>query len=291
MNKRKKMQWHAPFTAATKLALRNDKDLFIFEEDYPLGSKPLEMDLLIIKKVSDAEPENVIAKLFRTHNILEFKSPGDALNIDTWFKTIAYAGLYKSLGSHTDERKAAEITVTLIREKKPVRLFTVLQAEYGIEIREAYPGVYYLTGKTLFPTQFIETDRLDHEMNNWLRCLTRNVTTELVDVFVEQSSELRTQGEIEYSDSILDLMLDTNKALFYKRQKENKDMTPGLARFYLEDEIKEYKAEIASLDAALADREAALANMDAALADKDAALAKIIKENARLKAKLAARKR
>lgn len=298
MNKRKKLQWHAPFTAATKLALRKDKDLFVFEEDYPLGSKPLEMDLLIIKKVADAEPENVIAKLFRTNNILEYKSPGDTLNIDTWFKTIAYASLYKSLGSHTDERKAEKITVTLIREKKPVRLFAVLQDKYDIEIREAYPGVYYLTGKTLFPTQFIETGRLDREMNNWLRCLTRDVTTDLVDVFVAQSSELRTQGEIAYSDSILDLMLYTNKALFYKRQKENKDMTPGLARFYLEDEIKEYKAEIASLDAALADREAALADKDAAiadrdaaLADKDAALAKITKENARLKAKLAARKR
>ena len=265
MNEQKKIQWHAPFAAATRLQLREDKDLFVFEEEYRLSSKPLEMDLLIIKKVSDAEPKNEIAKIFRTHNIVEYKSPGDKLNIDTWYKTIAYAGLYKSLGEHTDARKAEDITVTLIREKKPAHLFALLRSQYGIEIQERYEGIYYLTGKVLFPTQFIETARLRKGANTWLQFLTRNATSEMVNSFLKQSNQLQEQGEIAYADAITGLMLQSGKQLFVKKRKEKTQMTPTLARFVLQEEIEEYEAQLKKKDNVIAKQDSALAKQDSAL--------------------------
>ena len=283
MNEQKKIQWHAPFAAATRLQLREDKDLFVFQEEYRLSSKPLEIDLLIIKKVSDAEPKNEIAKIFRTHNIVEYKSPGDKLNIDTWYKPIAYAGLYKSLGEHTDARKAEDITVTLIREKKPAHLFALLRSQYGIEIQERYEGIYYLTGKVLFPTQFIETARLRKGANTWLQFLTKNTTSEMFNSFMEQSDLLREQGEIGYADAIVGLMIQSNTQIFDIIQKENKQMiTPTLARFILQEEIEEYEAQLAKKDSALAKQEKAIAKKDASLEKKD-------REIARLRAKLAAK--
>ena len=281
MNEQKKIQWHAPFAAATRLQLREDKDLFVFEEEYRLSSKPLEMDLLIIKKVSDAEPKNEIAKIFRTHNIVEYKSPGDKLNIDTWYKTIAYAGLYKSLGEHTDARKAEDITVTLIREKKPAHLFALLRSQYGIEIQERYEGIYYLTGKVLFPTQFIETARLRKGANTWLQFLTKNTTSEMFNSFMEQSDLLREQGEIGYADAIVGLMIQSNTQIFDIIQKEKTQMvTPTLARFILQEEIEEYEAQLAK-------KEKEIAKMDKAIEKIDILIAKKDKEIARIRAKLA----
>ena len=284
MKKREKLQWHEPFTAATKLALREDRDLFVFEDDYTLSSKPLKIDLLIIRKIADAEPRNEIAKIFRKYNILEYKSPGNALNIDTWFKTIAYASLYKSLGSRVDERKAEEITITLIREKRPSGLFSVLKNRFDISVREAYPGIWYFTGNTQFPTQFIETGRLDSRMNNWLRCLTRNATSALIDEFFEQSAPLVEQGDIENADSVLSLMAEANSKLFIQKRKEKTNMTEKAARILFPEKVAYYEAEIAKRDAAIADQKVALA-------DKDAIISKIRKENARLRAKNATKKK
>ena len=42
---------------------------------------------------------NEIGTFFRGHNIIEYKSPEDSLNIDVFYKSMAYAGLYKSYGN------------------------------------------------------------------------------------------------------------------------------------------------------------------------------------------------
>ena len=92
----RKIQWHPGFTAAMHLELSEYKDKLVFEKEYNLNTKPLEIDLLIIKKESDAHISNEIGRFFKGHNILEYKSPEDHLNIDSFFKTTAYACLYKS---------------------------------------------------------------------------------------------------------------------------------------------------------------------------------------------------
>lgn len=96
--KETKVQWHPGFIAAMNLELtQNKKDLF-FEKEYNLNTKPLEIDLLIIKKEAMTEIASEIGKIFRGHNILEYKSPEDHLDIDAFYKTTAYACLYKSYG-------------------------------------------------------------------------------------------------------------------------------------------------------------------------------------------------
>ena len=41
--------------------------------------------------------------MFRRHNVVEFKFPEDELSIDVFFKTQAYAGLYKASGETVNE--------------------------------------------------------------------------------------------------------------------------------------------------------------------------------------------
>lgn len=47
------------------------------------------------------------------------KSLEDHLDIDDFYKTGAYASLYKSYGETVDEIKADDVTVTIMREARP----------------------------------------------------------------------------------------------------------------------------------------------------------------------------
>ena len=76
------------------LELAENREDLVYEKEYNLNTKPLEIDLLVIKKGKDVRIVNEIGRSFRGHNIMEYKSPKDELNIDTFYKAGAYAGLY-----------------------------------------------------------------------------------------------------------------------------------------------------------------------------------------------------
>ena len=63
--------------------------------------------------------------------------------MDTLYKAGAYASLYKSYGMTVDERKAEDITVSLVREVRPEGLFKYFK-EHGIRIGNSYRGIYYV---------------------------------------------------------------------------------------------------------------------------------------------------
>ena len=44
------IQWHPDFVAAMNLEFARNRDELIFEKEYNLNTKPLEIDLLVVKK-------------------------------------------------------------------------------------------------------------------------------------------------------------------------------------------------------------------------------------------------
>lgn len=144
-NAPKDIQWHPAFISAMNLELlENQKDL-VFEREYNLNTKPLEIDLLIIKKEKEISIQNEIGYFFRKYNILEYKAPGDHINIDSYYKAVAYGCLYKAYGDTVDGRKADDITVSLIRDAKPEGMLQYF-TNSGTVIRNVKPGIYYLSG-------------------------------------------------------------------------------------------------------------------------------------------------
>lgn len=55
MSKELKTQWHPAFVSAMQLELKEDAEYLDFTSEYNLNTKPLEMDLLIVKKEKDVE--------------------------------------------------------------------------------------------------------------------------------------------------------------------------------------------------------------------------------------------
>ena len=75
-----KKQWHPAFCSAMELELRENKNVLQYEREHLLSKKPLQIDLLVIKKSVDRILKNEIGDFFLGHNIMEYKSPKDALD-------------------------------------------------------------------------------------------------------------------------------------------------------------------------------------------------------------------
>ncbi len=189
----------------------NRNDLF-YEREYNLNTKPLEIDLLVIKKNQTVQVENEIGRIFRGHNILEYKSPEDHLDIDTFYKSEAYAALYKSYGSAVDERKADDITVSIVREAKPEGLFQYFE-EHGIGVERSYQGIYHIRGEVLFPTQIIVTRELVEESHTWLKALSDKLKKEQLKSLLERVDGLNQKLERELADAVLEVSVRANQEI------------------------------------------------------------------------------
>lgn len=58
-----KIQWHPGFVAAMNLELSENRKDVIYEKEYNLNTKPLEIDLLVIKKETNIKLTNEIGNL------------------------------------------------------------------------------------------------------------------------------------------------------------------------------------------------------------------------------------
>ncbi len=231
------IQWHPAFVSAMNLELLENRKDLMFQREHNLNTKPLEIDLLIIKKERGVSIRNEIGHFFREYNILEYKAPGDHLNVDSYYKAVAYGCLYKAYGDTVDERKADDITISLLRDAKPQGMFRYF-AGAGTVIRNVRPGIYYLSGdKILFPTQVIVIRELTEEDHACLRILTKKPKRDDVSRFLELYRSLSGKAEREYAESILDVFTEANEK-WVEQWKGEDGMGPALMRI-MEPELRE----------------------------------------------------
>ena len=102
MEKKEVFQWHPAFFAGIQIELEEEREYLSFENEHQLGTKPKEIDVLIIKKDGTHPIHKNIGRIFRRHNLIEYKSPADSLNIDDFYKVYGYACFYKSDSSMAD---------------------------------------------------------------------------------------------------------------------------------------------------------------------------------------------
>jgi len=167
-----KKQWHPAFCAAMELEFREDKDTLHYEREYNLSKKPLQIDLLVIKKDSNKKLKNELGDFFLGYNIMQYKSPGDDLTVDDLYKVLGYACIYKSETRGLNEVLDTDITLSLVRENKPIKLLNYLSAKYKVEEKSA--GIYRIDG-LLFPLQILVTKKLNPSVHTWLCSLTRSI--------------------------------------------------------------------------------------------------------------------
>ena len=236
MSKELKTQWHPAFVSAMQLELKEDAQYLNFTSEHNLNPKPLEGDLLIVKKEKDVEIKNEIGKVFRKHNIVEYKSPDDSMNLNTYMKVIAYACLYKAYEERVDDISLDEITITMVRERKPEKLFQWFENN-GYQVEEVFKGIYYVIQETSFITQIIVSKQLSKENQKWLTLLSGDLDRTDVARVVSQIKTLTEENEKRHGDSVLQVAMQENEEVF-NEIREDGNMCEALRKFF-EPELNE----------------------------------------------------
>ena len=230
-----KIQWHPAFAAAIGLEFRDDYKDVIIQQEYNLSKEPIRIDLLISRTDGNFRRfNNEIGHIMKSYNIIEYKSPEDSFNIDDYYKTIGYAGLYKGMGEYVNKIPAREVTVSMFCTRKPVKMFNMLK-EDGAIIEQRYPGVYYITGNTLFPVQIVVGKELNSTLHSGLRVLSDSADREDVETFLQNSVKTSEPWEREDIDAVLQASVSANKEL-YEDIRRDSGMCQAL-RELMKDEI------------------------------------------------------
>lgn len=227
---KKLLQWHPAFYAGLQIEFEEEANKLIFEREYNLSSKPLEIDILVIKKQVGEIIKKNIGRIFRACNIIEYKSPTDYLSIDDYYKVYAYTCLYKADTGKTNEVKLEGVTMTLAGTHYPRKLMKHLKEKRNLQIEKYSDGIYYVIGE-MFPVQILVLETLSEEENFWLKNLTNNLTKEDAEKMVRK---YEGHEKDNYYQSMMDVVVRANEDGF----KEMKQMCDALLEL-MEDELKE----------------------------------------------------
>lgn len=223
------LQWHPAFFAGIKVELQWERKQLLFENEHQLGTKPKEIDVLIIKKDPNIPIKKNIGQIFKTHNIIEFKGPDDYFSIDDYYKVYAYACFYKSDTRTVNEIKTNEITISFICRRYPRSFVKHLQTE-GLKIENREAGIYDIKGDR-FDMQLIVTSKLTKEKNFWLKNLTNDIKDP--ETIREIIAEFRKHEKDKLYRSIMDMIVRANREMF----KEEEDMMCDALRELYQEEI------------------------------------------------------
>ena len=180
MDKRKIIEWHPAFEASIQIEFENEIEKMTFEPEHLLSKQPMRIDELVIKIRGEEKIQKNIGRIFRKHNIIEYKSPDDYLTINDFYKVYGYCCFYQSDTEHVCEIKPEELTITFICNHYPVKMLRHLQEFRKLQIECVESGIYYITGDA-FPIQLLITKELDKEENRWL-CSLRNDITDRMEI-------------------------------------------------------------------------------------------------------------
>ena len=208
---KKYFQWHSAFYAGIQIELEKESECLIFENEHQLSTKPTGIDVLIIKKNSKIQIQKNIGRIFRTHNIIEYKSPDDYLSIDDFYKVYGYCCFYKSDTSQADLIKAEELTISFVCSKYPRKLIAHLRKLRYYKVECVEKGIYHVLGD-YFPIQIIVATKLGKKENLWLKSLADKIKeTSMVEELLES---YKGNSKNPLYKSVMNIIIRANKEKF-----------------------------------------------------------------------------
>mgnify|MGYP002800808214 FL=1 len=228
---KKKIQWHQGFSAALRITLQEEMEFLEIQEEYLLSRKPLQIDILILKKKKELTIRKAIGRIFRRYNIIEYKSPEDYLTINDFYKVYAYACVYQSNTDRINEVDPRELTITFVCSHFPREMVRHLEEVRGIHTKLAEKGIYYLGGDPI-PIQLLITPELSREENYWMQNLRTDLKAggEIRELMIRYE---RNRKRKDYED-VMDLITRAN----WEQMEEEKKMCDALNELFAE-ELKE----------------------------------------------------
>lgn len=224
-------QWHPAFIHMTEIDLREDKENLIYDPEWNVKKLPNRMDLLIRKRDPGRQVKKTIGNIFRTYNLVQYKSPADYLSKSDYYYLHGNASLLKAGGFHGKKVSVEEISLTFAVYQYPYKLVRYLLGSRNFEIKKYDAGIYHILGNH-YVTQLVLLPELNPDTYVWLSSLKKDITEnqqkKLMEEYFQHGKELTYQAAMEFVISI-------NKNIFIER-KDN-DMCRALLEIY-EPELK-----------------------------------------------------
>ena len=230
---KRRLSWHPAFGAVLRIELERELDLLEIVDERQLTKEPLQMDVLVVKKEKDIRLEKNIGRIFKSYNIIEYKSPEDYLSINDFYKVYAYACLYQSDTDRVMEVGPREITLTFVCMRYPRKLLGHLKETRGIRVSRQGDGIYYLEGDAL-AMQLLVTGELSERDNYWLQHLRGDLKEgrELQELMERYERHRHSK----WYQAAMDLIVRAN----WDKMKEEKEMCEALRELFA-DELRESK--------------------------------------------------
>ena len=229
-----KIQWHPAFDAALQIELGEEAKYLTFEPEHLLSKKPMQIDVLV-KNEKKVKIRKNIGRIFRQHNIIEYKSPEDHLNIDDFYKVYGYTCIYKTEVEKVNQIPAEELTITFVCYHYPWQMLRNLQNERNMNVKNIENGIYYLYGDGI-PIQLIIVPELSIENNYWLNKLRNNLKSGgEIKLFMEQYEKNR-------DSKLFQALADTVMRANWKEVEEEGNMSDVIKEIFA-DQFHKCEAE------------------------------------------------
>lgn len=226
MNEHSKVYWHEAFFEALKLELHQYKDALEFQKEHHLSKEALRMDVLIIKKNKDIRIEKNIGRIFKEHNIFEYKSESDSFSIWDYNKILGYGFLYSSF----ERIPMSDITLSIALTIYPRELIKFLENERGLKVRDLGDGIYHIDGD-IIPVQILESKKLSPDSNLFLRNLRSNLSAKDMLDTLQAYEEQKFLNE---RNVYLDRLVRANLVAFKEAIKMNESINMTFHEILLE---------------------------------------------------------
>jgi hypothetical protein len=231
-----RLNWHPGFVEGLMAEFDEYADGLEFLSEYQLSKEPLRIDVVVIRKRPEIVIEKDVGRIFRGHNIFEYKSPTDYVSVANFQKVCAYAWLYAAENGVCID----DITLSFVSARRPDTVIAYCTDALGYLVEEAYPGVYYVSGG-FAPMQLIESRKLSGDENLWLRNLRDDISAQELEKLLEL---LAARGGADKRKAYLNAILVANA----DRLREVRNM-------YMTQELRDVILEIGLFDDLLEARE------------------------------------
>ena len=222
-----KIQWHPAFDAALQIEFGDEAKYLEFDPEHLISKKPMQIDVLV-KNEKHVKLRKNIGRIFRQYNIIEYKSPEDDLDIDDFYKTYAYACLYKSDTETVDLIPADELTITFVCYHYPRNMLRKLEQDRKFSVEQQDSGIYYLIGDAI-PIQLVIVPKLSKEHNYWLNNLRNDLKAgSEIKNFIESYSKNKNS---KLYQALADAVMRAN----WEKLKEGSNMCEALKELFADD--------------------------------------------------------
>lgn len=229
------LQWHPGFYAVMRIELQEEAETLEFYSEHELSKKPLRIDTLVVKKMDDKPIEKNIGRIFRKHNLIEYKNPDDSLSINDFYRVYGYACIYQSDTPKIREIRMDEITITFICSHYPREMLKILKEERGIEVEKKEEGIYWLKNDPV-PMQIILNHQLSRKENRWLGSLRKDLPAD------EDTNQLLRDYKQHKESNVYQAAMDLIVRANWKAMEEARIVCDALRELFA-DELEEERVK------------------------------------------------